>query len=574
MFVSQNSVAPHKNSACSCSIHFFCLIFSSGLRISQWPLALHLISFMPSSRLQGDQVTQNSGITAVKAGSWQMALRLFGFSGDVISYGAATSACDRGARWQQAMYLKDLACGVAQSAKSLSYFATSCLGASARLGEWEQSVEILKQLRMYSCELNVMSCSALCTDGRRWQLAYDVAAGCGNSAPLLLDMTFFCELLGAMQWAKSLLLMNQGLQIVDARSSGAVSAVMGSCQRWEQWKECLLLLLEQQLRRIEANLNTFSMPALALAGQSKWEGVSHLLQSVRKQRLEIEGGIFSAAVFSADWTRSISQLQSMKGQLQNQDLKLLAPYAETQWSLVSLLLAQLEDLRLQTSELRFSVASAMSKKGMWVESLVISQDLWQLGLSSRHLELNSFSTALQWPRALAALEDRLLDYDVLVMACWKCEENRLARQLLKESKLLRSPVSFLWGLSVLHEADPLVIHAACVEAWMVMKNGASDYDLITAWRSMATLGASNQQFHHFVAQEVIDRLSKFTLEELSFVLQAATGDPFGASMKLCLKVQDRAVQLLEDRTNLCFAGDGQEFLSIVFASKIAGQAGQ
>jgi len=54
--------------------------------------------------------------------------------------------------------------------KSLSYFATSCLAASARSSRWEHGWGLL-QLRSVRCELSVVSCSALCQDGRRWHLA-------------------------------------------------------------------------------------------------------------------------------------------------------------------------------------------------------------------------------------------------------------------------------------------------------------------------------------------------------------------------------------------------------------------
>jgi len=55
--------------------------------------------------------------------------------------------------------------------KSLSYFATSCLAASARSSRWEHGWGLLQALRSVRCELSVVSCSALCQDGRRWQLA-------------------------------------------------------------------------------------------------------------------------------------------------------------------------------------------------------------------------------------------------------------------------------------------------------------------------------------------------------------------------------------------------------------------
>ena len=116
----------------------------------------------------------NSGITScAKANSRDKALNLFrllesnGRKLDVTSYGAATNACDRGARWQYAIYLKDIAGVADQSDKSLSYFATSCIGASSRLGRLECAMQIYRQLRANCSELSIISCTALCTaDGR------------------------------------------------------------------------------------------------------------------------------------------------------------------------------------------------------------------------------------------------------------------------------------------------------------------------------------------------------------------------------------------------------------------------
>ena len=55
--------------------------------------------------------------------------------------------------------------------KSLSYFATSCLAACARTSRWVHGWGLLEPLRRVRCAPSVESCSALCQDGRRWQLA-------------------------------------------------------------------------------------------------------------------------------------------------------------------------------------------------------------------------------------------------------------------------------------------------------------------------------------------------------------------------------------------------------------------
>eukprot|EP00435_Cladocopium_sp_Y103_P053406 s256_g17.t1 len=359
-------------------------------------------------------------------------------------------------------------------------------------------------------------------------------------------------------------------------NSVSYKAVMGSCERWEQWGECMRLLVDQHLGGIKASFGAFALPFLA--SKSKWGvGLSQLLRNVRDQRLDFDAA-HGAVVSSTTWKWSMLLLRESTGLVDLDCMEVSKSFFDggVEWSLASLLLSELQEMHLQSdSEACFSLASSLCRKGMWWKSLHMSQELGQLGVTSEVLVLNSFSTALQWSQALAALgrmePPGLVDYDVLVMACWKCEENVLATQLLRESQGLRSPVSFLWGLSVIHEADPRVIHAACVDAWVALREATrpSDFDLITAWRASAVLGAGNERFHQFLVERVRDRLPKLTLEELSFAVQGAASTT--APVDFYFSVQDRGLEFLRDaQVDLSFSKDGQEILSMVFACKIAG----
>ena len=551
-----------------------------------WQAALHLISGMQAFRIWANEVAHNSGITScAKSNSWDKALNLFrllesnGRKLDVISYGAATNACDRGARWQHAIYLKDIA-GADQSDKSLSYFATSCVGASSRLGRWECAMQIYRQLRANCCELSIISCTALCTaDGRRWQDALYMASG---PSPVSCDVDFYNEVMGATEWANALLLLLVHRKTLQMNSV-SYNAVMGSCQRWEHWQESLTLFLDQSFRGIRLDLSSLGS---AMSVKSQWEGVSTLLQRVQDLSLESgsagsAGSAFkSAALFSSgNWKNSLSVLQGSRLLVDRiSDFRqLLDAYSEAQWPLACLLLLQLEGMRIEATTLSFALASAIAKKGIWSKALEISNQLWHRAAVSVStvvtVMLNSFSAGLQWQKAVSALrrlhEPQLLDYDILVTTCWNCEENQMAGKLFKESGYLRSAVSFLWGLSVVHEQDPTVIHSACVNAWVAMKQTIpSDFDLITAWKSSAVLGVGNPAFHKFLEEQVLHRLSSFPLEQLSFAVQAAASTT--ASAEFFSFAQERALYFLrEGLLDLSFFRDGQELLSMIFACKVA-----
>eukprot|EP00438_Fugacium_kawagutii_P031314 Skav215338 [mRNA] locus=scaffold1391:212065:214773:- [translate_table: standard] len=557
-----------------------------------WQAALNLISGMPAARISIDQVTHNSGITAcVKGTAWQIVLHLAGRGSgvggnirpDAITYATTTSACDRSTRWQHAFWLEDRCrhCGVtSSSAKSLSYSTTACVGASSRAGRWENALDFLRLSLQSKAEPSIISCSALCAgDGRRWHLALYLASGLG------LDSTFYNEILGASDWANAVVLLDQMQTTGPTRPSLQMNAVscsaaMGSCQRWEHWQECLQLFLVQQLVGINCNLSSFTVPSLAMSKRSKWGALALLLQSVRDQRLEVDSASNLAALLASDWQRSVSLFcqsrESVTGLSDFQNSQFFDNYAEAEWCSASLLLSDLEATRLEGTEMLFSLASAICRKGNWVKALQISRDLSHLGVpysSRRAPVLNSFCAAVQWPNAVAALqgEPGLLDYDVLVMLCWKCEENVIAAKLLNDSRGLRSPVSFLWGLSVLHEPDPKAIHSACVDVWVAMKETTrpSDFDLITSWRASAALGAYNVKFHQFLAEHVLNRLGGLPLEELSFAVQGAASTTAPASF-FC-SVQDRVLEILGGDLDLSFYKDGQELLSVIFACKIAGE---
>ena len=299
-------------------------------------------------------------------------------------------------------------------------------------------------------------------------------------------------------------------------NSVSYKAVMGSCERWEQWRECMSLLVDQHLGGIKTNFGAYALPFLA-SEKSKWEGESQLLRNAGDQRLDFDATLNGAVVSSTNWKWSMMLLRDSRVLVDLDCLEVSKPFFDgAEWSVASLLLSELQEMQLQSdSEASFSLASSLCRKGMWWKSLLVSQELGQLGVTSEVLVLNSFSTALQWSEALAALGRMepgpgLVDYDVLVMVCWKCEENFLAAQLLRESQGLRSPISFSgdflsytkripgwfmprvwmpgwhWGKLQDHRTSTWSLHGGPVQFWALAMRGFT-----SSWSSGSEIAYQN-----------------------------------------------------------------------------------
>ena len=256
-----------------------------------------------------------------------------------------------------------------------------------------------------------------------------------------------------------------------------------------------------------------------------------------------------------------------------------------QWHIVLNLVEQSQGM--QSIELSSFIASRILQRrsdvrqtGHWLRALAYKQKLFREGVEASLCQsVLSFTAVSEWPRALLALRHGdvgLPQYDALFLSCWRAEENRIAEELLNESQELRSAVSFLWGLSVLHEAEPALIYSACVAAWVKLRDSktvsktVSNFDLITIWRSSSTLASYNPYLEDFLAEEVTHRLLSrgFSLEELNLVIQAANfvSLPLANFLEFFRAVEDLALSLSAVRT---FSFERTELLSIVFCCRLA-----
>ena len=103
----------------------------SALSRANWQLALQLLTFVVTRRLQINVVTIAAAATALdKAGNWQLALLLLLEAqatnlSNIISYGAAISACEQNEEWQQALELLASMVSADLQANAVVYSATA-----------------------------------------------------------------------------------------------------------------------------------------------------------------------------------------------------------------------------------------------------------------------------------------------------------------------------------------------------------------------------------------------------------------------------------------------------------------
>ncbi|CAK9006875.1 unnamed protein product [Durusdinium trenchii] len=403
------------------------------------------------------------------------------------------------------------------------------------------------------------------------------------------DVALHGALLGAVLWTKALLCLGakRGLRMNSATYTSAIK----STSRRAQWKESLTLQMKLASEGMQDSLAALASSLSARPMQ--WMYASKLLDTARDNQAEMDASLQNKAVFStlSPWRNSAALLRDFQSWMLQADFSVvLEAWVEAQQWRAALLLGDLGNSRMDT-DVVLSLGELVVGKVLWPRALSLRLALEQNGSppGSAVPMVQTLSRALKWQSALTALECSqalgVAAYDAVLLACWKLRENAAAFRLLDESQDLRSATSYLWGLSVLHEHLPQTIHAACVNAWMSMRcedrpvsdfqSSPSNFELMTAWWSSSILGASNRQFHEFLAQEALKRMSSLSLEELSIAVQGAASTSFASSGEFFSSAQRTFTGLnlhkAEDSSvNFSFSRDGKEVLALLFACQIAG----
>jgi pentatricopeptide repeat protein len=183
------------------------------------------------------------------------------------------------------------------------------------------------------------------------------------------------------------------------------------------------------------------------------------------------------------------------------------------------LLMDLELVRVQSNLITQSVAINACGRGLqWQASLQMLADSATCRSFPNVVVFGTLLNALQngslWEQALmtlsmmdAELEPSVAWYEYALLACQGGGRHELAFELLLRSRSTRSAVSFLGGLSVIHNIEPSRIHAACVDVLRASDSLVlTQRDVATAWWSTSILGASNARLRKNLADQAAPML--------------------------------------------------------------------
>ncbi|CAJ1353554.1 unnamed protein product, partial [Effrenium voratum] len=198
----------------------------------QWVAALDLLTALQDEHLSSNEVPWNSAISACSiSGNWPLSLELLGamqrkaVTPDVYSYTAVISGYGHGelwdAQWQQAMHLFAELCARHQP-NIVSYGAA--VSACEKGAQWQIALALLQELAAGSLRPNLLVCNAAisaCDKGNRWRHAVQLLA-LMQSTGIQADMITYCAALSACgsQWLQALRLFED-----LRRSRGDANAV-------------------------------------------------------------------------------------------------------------------------------------------------------------------------------------------------------------------------------------------------------------------------------------------------------------------------------------------------------------
>ncbi|CAJ1401389.1 unnamed protein product [Effrenium voratum] len=228
----------------------------------QWVAALDLLTALQDEHLSSNEVPWNSAISACSiSGNWPLSLELLGamqrkaVTPDVYSYTAVISGYGHGelwdAQWQQAMHLFAELCARHQP-NIVSYGAA--VSACEKGAQWQIALALLQELAAGSLRPNLLVCNAAisaCEKGNQWRHAVQLLA-LMQTTGIQADMITYCAALSACgsQWLQALRLF-EGLR----RSRGDANAVsfseaLDACERGLQLETAACLLGDLQLGAI------------------------------------------------------------------------------------------------------------------------------------------------------------------------------------------------------------------------------------------------------------------------------------------------------------------------------------
>ncbi|CAJ1415215.1 unnamed protein product [Effrenium voratum] len=231
-------------------------------KASMWASTQGLLSTMRSAGVEPDGFSTSTGLAALPAGSWRLALRWTEAASDVVAQSAAIAACE--ARWDVALQVF----GEMRGARLDLVAHNSAIAASGRQ-RWQAPLEMLRDLEDAALQADIYSFGAVIAsvaDAGCWQLALWLLARTGPSTICLNAAVSACEKAGQWQWALELVSSKASL-----RDTTTFNAAVSSCGRGSNWQMALELLRVMKQEHLQQDVISYHAAIAACDRGGRWQ---------------------------------------------------------------------------------------------------------------------------------------------------------------------------------------------------------------------------------------------------------------------------------------------------------------
>lgn len=338
-------------------------------------------------------------------------------------YGAAINACEKCGEWDQALeLLREMA---HDRVEPNTITCSSAISACGKCGEWKKALELLNSLVHDRVESNTITFNAAinaCAKSGEWAKALGLFGemALGRVEMDTVSYNAACSACGkGSQWAIALELLGEMSQSSVIPNTVTYSAAISACEKGEQWLMALELVSEMARKRIELNTITYSSAISACQKAGEWEKALNLLSTMMRGKVGLDTIVYNAAVSACaqggEWAMALELLNG-------------AALGRVEMDVVSF----------------NSAITACANGGEWTRALGLlgkmAQGRVKMDVVSYNTVISACDKGWQWQRALsvlrlmseAMLETADVSYSAALSACEKPAAWNCALDLINE----------------------------------------------------------------------------------------------------------------------------------------------
>ncbi|CAJ1438538.1 unnamed protein product, partial [Effrenium voratum] len=364
----------------------------------------HAGSMAVDSRL----IERNQHITAYReAGHWLQAVAVLAeiqtsLQPSIVSFGAATSVCEKASQWRHALGLWQRT--ARQSLRPNMISQSAALGSCSRAKLWQRSFFLLGFLKLQTARPNVVSYSCAASVSKAvWRRGSQMLSAMQRNT-VQANLISYSPALAVARWPGALALL-LGLKARDLQLDVvAQAAAIAACEDEAKWEAAVALLQVP----FALNVIAYSSAMTACEKASTWQTADGLLREMRSCSLRPDlvayNALISACARATQWRAALAGLQELElARLQPNIVTCNAAITACQraqaWGKAFQLFGQMRSRDVVSYS---AAASAAAAKALWAHSL------WLLeGIGHQRLRPDlTFLTAIlgglsrSWQRAL------------------------------------------------------------------------------------------------------------------------------------------------------------------------------